>query len=1065
MIKHGKNYKICFLASYTVIFALMGQILFPFEVSASEIIKNNLPGFINTRSVQAVQLSESGFSAVGVNVARTQSVTASSFAVPVLVNTGARMLNILNSVSSVVQLAPGNGLKLLLTNYNDASTDLLVISSSTFPGYISGDNPAAFIETTYDGETAWLMWIGNHNSGSLNTNVYRSINNGATWNRVQNLPNVAPPPDSQSIAINNGTVVWGEYVDGPSFSHPRFYMSEDGGTSWNNDTPIYQENDYLSHTHQLSFKPNDPTKIYAIFGDNSSWAERIDLNSSTGQWEKTKDNHGLGLFIDSMVPFANGKILTTGFGGVGSVDESTWQETPKVFFPMPWRSDVKYQYQQPSGTGTSIRRLALDESNGILYGAMNSYSTPPNSNLSQGIYISADYGDTWTSIYRTPTNWGFRWASFLNDRVYLESEGGIYRMNKIKASTVNSLRLDNNIPNTITLRQNTTFIDSSGNSSIGNWANYSGSLGPATLEVASGGIDDSGYNLHMVTGGPSVDGASGRNLIKLGPLSSVLTSPPANGSQSYYLMKFWARSPNYASNYNPIRAYLFGSAGIFTTLYVRPTDTWQEFIVAGQLSASDLNASLNFMVRADKTSGTNQVFDVYFDDFQLYFSNTPLDPKTWNILPNLPNVNESYYTDYNINSDNWSLGFDWIGPAYDEYGGGTLLTVKDIPESHYLKINWNAASQKYELTDGITTVSTIVTYKRLHFDLTRFYLVSNGTDALLYIIDPVNGTQVIGSGAHFSLSNIGRAYYGVAADSSSNYMPGNYFNTKGWNVSLTSAEIANDLLNAGSGILYNDAAAPSNGSITYLNGSNTNKVVALSVNDGSDSDSGINTSTRTLQRRSAVLSEGNCGAFDSFVTINLTGTYPNFTDVTVSFDNCYQYQYLVSDIVSNQAIYSSSNIVKVSTTASNVSGSNSGGASFYTIPNSTTNTTTSTVVLPDKSSPDDKVATPSTLLKNPAVGSDLEKMTSSSAFILVKINNIGFFKKNLWIGVNGLAVKELQIALKNLGYFKFSSITGYFGPITVQAVRKFQRKYNIKPVSGIVGPKTRKVLNEIFVVQ
>ena len=37
------------------------------------------------------------------------------------------------------------------------------------------------------------------------------------------------------------------------------------------------------------------------------------------------------------------------------------------------------------------------------------------------------------------------------------------------------------------------------------------------------------------------------------------------------------------------------------------------------LQQDDLNTSLNFMVRADKTSGTNQVFDVYFDNFSFIF--------------------------------------------------------------------------------------------------------------------------------------------------------------------------------------------------------------------------------------------------------------------------------------------------------------------------------------------------------------------------------------------------------------------------------------------------------------
>ena len=86
-------------------------------------------------------------------------------------------------------------------------------------------------------------------------------------------------------------------------------------------------------------------------------------------------------------------------------------------------------------------------------------------------------------------------------------------------------------------------------------------------------------------------------------------------------------------------------------------------------------------------------------------------------------------------------------------------------------------------------------------------------------------------------------------------MPGNYFNIKGRTESLTSVEIAADLLVAGSGIIYNDPAAPTGGSISYANGLNTSVTVSLSVNDGVDSDSGINTATRTVQRRSAVLSE------------------------------------------------------------------------------------------------------------------------------------------------------------------------------------------------------------------
>ena len=40
-------------------------------------------------------------------------------------------------------------------------------------------------------------------------------------------------------------------------------------------------------------------------------------------------------------------------------------------------------------------------------------------------------------------------------------------------------------------------------------------------------------------------------------------------------------------------------------------------------------------------------------------------------------------------------------------------------------------------------------------------------------------------------------------------------------------------------------------------------------------------------------------------------------------------------------------------------------------------------------------------------------------------------------------------------------ITGYFGNLTREAFKRFQAKHGIEPL-GIVGPKTRAKLNELF---
>jgi LAS superfamily LD-carboxypeptidase LdcB len=57
----------------------------------------------------------------------------------------------------------------------------------------------------------------------------------------------------------------------------------------------------------------------------------------------------------------------------------------------------------------------------------------------------------------------------------------------------------------------------------------------------------------------------------------------------------------------------------------------------------------------------------------------------------------------------------------------------------------------------------------------------------------------------------------------------------------------------------------------------------------------------------------------------------------------------------------------------------------------------------------------------------------------------------------------LQGALKGLiPEFKPGYITSYFGPKTQEAVKLFQVKYKITPANGVVGPKTRDLLNQKF---
>jgi len=61
-------------------------------------------------------------------------------------------------------------------------------------------------------------------------------------------------------------------------------------------------------------------------------------------------------------------------------------------------------------------------------------------------------------------------------------------------------------------------------------------------------------------------------------------------------------------------------------------------------------------------------------------------------------------------------------------------------------------------------------------------------------------------------------------------------------------------------------------------------------------------------------------------------------------------------------------------------------------------------------------------------------------------------------GMNVAAVRRLQTDLEQLGYFHHV-VTGYYGPVTTAAVKRFQRSAGLKP-DGIWGRHSATALKE-----
>lgn len=65
-------------------------------------------------------------------------------------------------------------------------------------------------------------------------------------------------------------------------------------------------------------------------------------------------------------------------------------------------------------------------------------------------------------------------------------------------------------------------------------------------------------------------------------------------------------------------------------------------------------------------------------------------------------------------------------------------------------------------------------------------------------------------------------------------------------------------------------------------------------------------------------------------------------------------------------------------------------------------------------------------------------------------------------GMSSSNVTKLQLNLKKLGYFSYPTATGYFGPVTLDAVKRFQSAYSLT-VDGIAGPITQSAIAHALV--
>jgi parallel beta-helix repeat protein len=230
-----------------------------------------------------------------------------------------------------------------------------------------------------------------------------------------------------------------------------------------------------------------------------------------------------------------------------------------------------------------------------------------------------------------------------------------------------------------------------------------------------------------------------------------------------------------------------------------------------------------------------------------------------------------------------------------------------------------------------------------------------------------------------------------------------------------------------------DTTAPTNNGISSITADSTSQLT-ITANAATDSESGLHATPYYFDRNNGA---ANSGWQASTIWI----------DTGLSANTQYSYKVKAKDIAGNESEYSS--IVSKYTLTPSSSGGGGGGGYYM---------------------PESEDALIKRLL---AQIEELKRQIAILQQILRDRNIAGSYKPitiNLKYKDRKPEVISLQYCLsKDKSIYPEGKITGYFGPLTLEAVKRFQERYrdetlsplNLKQGTGYVGEYTRKVLDKL----
>jgi photosystem II stability/assembly factor-like uncharacterized protein len=329
-------------------------------------------------------------------------------------STALKQRRILNLIAKI-------GLFTLILILGTMVVPLMDESEGLAPADLSGASVRAMTTSTYSN----VLYAGLA-GGPQPAGIYRSDNNGRTWQLISSGPSAAI--NALAVHLVNDAVIYAGTVGGPAATTDSLWRSDDGGQTWHRFTMILPANPYgqLPAVNALAVDPNQPGVLYV--GTAGHGVYRIEDDNGRNSYKLVG---GISLYdahVNSVVVGPDSRLYALTSDGLFVTNGDVWQklslpelavslamapDDPQTFYAGgvstgAYRTTDGGQTWQPISNGLEIipgaalrvTALAVDEQNPNHVVAATAYSLGGVAVqlVPWGIYESRDAGRSWTKL-------------------------------------------------------------------------------------------------------------------------------------------------------------------------------------------------------------------------------------------------------------------------------------------------------------------------------------------------------------------------------------------------------------------------------------------------------------------------------------------------------------------------------------------------------------------------------------------------------------------------------------------------------------------------------------------